>query len=64
MDNNEDLAKVYEGLKGAQNLLKKHITNDVLKEFTTEQRKDYDKAMDNAPIIKSVADLEKFVNNI
>jgi len=64
MDNSKDLAKVLEGLKGAQNLLKTHITNDVLKEFTPEQRKDYDKAIDNAQVIKSVKDLEKFVNTI
>jgi len=64
MDNSKDLAKVLEGLKAAQSILKTHITNDVLNELTPEQRQDYNKAIDNAQVIKSVKDLEKFVNNI
>ena len=64
MDNNKDLTKVLEGLKGAKNILKTSMTSEALSGLTPEQRQDYNKAINDAPIIKSVADLEKFVNTI
>ena len=64
MDNSKDLFKVLDGLKGAINILKNGITKEVLEQMTPKQREDYNKAINNNDIIKSVADLEKFTKTI
>lgn len=64
MDNLGDLTKVLEGLQGAKNILANNITSEVLDQMTDEQRKEYEKALNDPKLKIALKDLEKMTKNI